>query len=332
MSGWYTEDDGGPVAGLDGAFRNGHAPKLHGMLKKLNEANMSGPVWVDEPWNNAEDDDRELRSTTDESEVRERERPFRSFYPILQGSAHGDGSRDLTIEEFFHHADILSGQDIGTVEPYGDRIPEALKIQSGGWITDAVDILEHTRASADATEAYDDLDIFGEESAWWGENWTDKQGRNAKTHSKRIDNWYENYRQPALDLLTWSLVRYGAIMHGARLDLNNLMGECVSNIEAFDARHDSGRTAIGWQLLSGIANVASAGYAAPVVAAVEMQNFLDEANSAPIDKADGFYGTLVTYLRKADQLLADTADAVETLTRNLKSAFPDDKIQVPTWS
>jgi hypothetical protein len=71
---------------------------------------------------------------------------YNTLYPIMQGSVHGDGSRDLGVAEFFSHAEILSGQDVGTVKGYAARDhPEALALQDGGWIERAGNALESTR-------------------------------------------------------------------------------------------------------------------------------------------------------------------------------------------
>jgi hypothetical protein len=61
-------------------------------------------------------------------------------------------------------------------------------------------------------------------------------------------------------VLAESLTRFGAIIHGARFNLNSLMGACVDQIEKFDAEGDvAGGLSTGWKTYRGIVDLVTAG-------------------------------------------------------------------------
>lgn len=332
---WWSEDDGGPVAGLDPVFRKGYAPKLHGMLKAFHVVDLKGPVWADDPEKLAYGGPGESRSPKNDLEYALRLDPARKFYPILQGSVHGDGSRDLAVDEFFSHAEILSGQDVGSVKGYADRVAEALKIQEGGWIDRAVNALENTRASGQALSEYGRLEQLQVGSTWWSDHWKGPKGSQAweaKARCSTINEWYEDFRKPALTVLAESLVRFGAIIHGARFNLDSLMGACVEQVERFDAEGVMIGESTGWKTFKGISDVITAGPARPLVVADKMVQVLDGNGSKELDSG-GFYGTLYSFLRKADDLLQHTVDEVDALIDNLERKFviEDAHMGAPSW-
>jgi hypothetical protein len=334
---WYTEDDGGPVADLDPVFRNGYAPALHGMLKALSVVDEHGPPWGPR-WAQFEDPlvrPTELRSATDNVGISV---AYNTLYPIMQGSVHGDGSRDLSVEEFFSHAEILSGQDVGKVRGYAARDhPEALALQNGGWIEGAGDALESVRASGRAWTEYACLEPLQLGSAWWGEHWSGPAGsvpHEAKARCSTINEWYEHFRGPALTVLAESLTRFGAIIHGARFNLNSLMGACVDQLEKFDAEGEvAAGLSTGWKTYRGIVDLVTAGPSAPFVIADKMVEVLGDNGTENLDSG-GFYGTLYSFLQKADELMHRTTDEVDALIGEMRKKFvvADKDLGAPSWT
>ena len=70
----------------------------------------------------------------------------------------------------------------------------------------------------------------------------------AQARCSTINEWYENFRMSALTVLAESLTRFGAIIHGARFNLNSLMGACVDQLEKFDAEGEVAHgLSTGWK-------------------------------------------------------------------------------------
>lgn len=344
---WYTDDDGGPVAELDPVFRNGYAPALHGMLKALSVEPHGppwGPVWAqfDDPIIKPT----ELCSTNDNVKISV---AYNTLHPIMQGSIHGDGSRDLSVAEFFSHAEILSGQDVGKVKGYAARDhPEALALQDGGWIQRAGDALENIRISGRALSEYGHLESLQLGNAWWMQHWSGPAGsvpHDAQARCSTINEWYENFRASSLTVLAESLTRFGAIIHGARFNLNSLMGACVDQIEKFDAEGEMNTGfSTGWKTYRGIVDLATAGPMVPFVIADKMVEVLNNDGAGDDKKASGngeqsldaggFYGTLYSFLQKADELMHTTSEKVDTLIDEMRKKFvvADQDLGAPSWT
>ncbi|WP_206786804.1 hypothetical protein [Amycolatopsis sp. MtRt-6] len=334
---WYTPDDGGPVADLDPVFRHGYAPALHGMLKALSVVNTDGPPWgprwaqFDDPFYKPT----ELRSAMDNLGWSV---AYCTLHPIMQGSVHGDGSRDLSVSEFFSHAEILSGQDVGKVKGYAGRDhPEALKLQDGGWIERAGNALENARASGRALTEYGRLEPLQLGNGWWGAHWSGPVGsvpHDAQARCSTINEWHENLRASALTVLAESLTRFGAIIHGARFNLNSLMGACVAQLEKFDAEAEVPQgLSTGWKTYRGIVDLATAGPMVPFVIADKMVEVLSGNGTENLD-AGGFYGTLYSFLQKADELMRRTTDEVDALIDEMRKKFviADKDLGAPSWT
>jgi len=334
---WYTPDDGGPVADLDPVFRNGYAPALHGMLKALSVVDTDGPPWGPR-WAQFEDPlvkPTELRSATNNVGI---STAYNTLYPIMQGSVHGDGSRDLSVAEFFSHAEILSGQDVGKVKDYAARNhPEALRLQDGGWIERAGNALENARASGRALSEYGRLEPLQLGNGWWAQHWSGPPGsvpHDAQARCSTINEWYEHFRSSALTVLAESLTRFGAIIHGARFNLNSLMGACVDQLERFDAEGEvAAGLSTGWKTYRGIVDLVTSGPMAPFAIADKMVEVLSDNGTENLD-AGGFYGTLYSFLRKADELMHRTTDEVDALIDEMRKKFvvADRDLGAPSWT
>ncbi|GAA3799912.1 hypothetical protein [Amycolatopsis tucumanensis] len=338
---WYSEDAGGPVADLDPVFRDGYAPALHGMLKALSVVDPQGPPWGP-VWAHTEDlldQSTELRSTDNNlgPSFNYRVAPGVTLYPIMQGSVHGDGSRDLSVEEFFSHAEILSGQDVGKVKGNAGRDPAALALQDGGWIERAGSALENTRASGRSLSEYGRLETLQVGNGWWAAHWSGPPGsvpHEAQARCSTINEWYDHFRASALTVLAESLTRFGAIVHGARFNLNSLMGACVEQLEKFDAQGEvSPGLSTGWKTYRGIVDLATAGPMAPFTITDKMIEVLQANGTENLD-GGGFYGTLYSFLQKADALMHRTVDEVDTLIREMNAKFviADADLHAPSWT
>lgn len=228
--------------------QSGGEPRLHGMLKSLAEADTGDPnvpvpmyvdIWkidIDAP-NDKEFRSGELITALDWN-----------AYSILAGSARKDPKPELVVEQFFHHADVLTGQDVGAVPPHAETVREELEVISGGWVERALDRIEearirrpHQRATDDGTtfRVWADLfDHFNTDSALWEESWT--SGGAARERFEDLRRWYDgkgmldNYRLSALEQLSNCLAGFAAVIHGARFDLDNLMGVCVDRVRAWN--------------------------------------------------------------------------------------------------
>ncbi|UJW31031.1 hypothetical protein L3Q67_38530 [Saccharothrix sp. AJ9571] len=350
---WYEDDSSGPVEQLDPIFRDGYAPALHGMLKALSVVTDGPPVW-DPVFVKAEDmifDPTEMPSTENNpwlNPIDPRAGAVHvTLHPILRGSAHEDGSRDLSVDEFFSHAEILTGQDIGRVAGKPGQNAEALRFEGqgegeggtgGGWIKDAVTVIRRAGFSDAESLQYNKLDQLQAGSAWWGDHWTGPPGSvpaDAHARCSIIDNWQLERRRPALGVLSDYLVRYGAILHGARFNLNSLMGACVKQLEQVDATSSVNKGLVtGWKFFSGIAGVATAGPMAGVAAVDMMFNVLENQNGNKALEPGGFYGTLYSFLQKADELMESTSQRVGELIREMHANFPisDGPLGPPNWT
>lgn len=342
------KDDGGPVAHLDHVFREGNAPRLHGMLKSLAEADTGDPnvpvpmyvdIWkidIDAP-NDKEFRSGELITALDWN-----------AYSILAGSARKDPKPELVVEQFFHHADVLTGQDVGAVPPHAETVRKELEVISGGWVERALNRIEearicrpHQRATDDGTTftVWADLfDHFNTDSSLWEESWT--SGGAARERFEDLRRWYDgkgmldNYRLSALEQLSNCLAGFAAVIHGARFDLDNLMGVCVDRVRAWnDARPDPYENGFGWMLLSNVAGAVTAetGLDKALIAVDVINGVTGELNrTKKIDTSEQCYDILASYLKEADAVLDAAVDGVSALNRRLH-AIRDSFPAVPAW-
>lgn len=322
------------------------------MLKVFSGNDPMGPIFIDEPWH-SNDSSRELHPATP-SETTPSDRwntgnPDAVPYPILQGSAHGDGSRDLIIQEFFAHADVLSGQSIGKISPPSSHIGDPPTIVDGGWLDGALAALHFPHEDAAILET-SDLKMFARESSFWMEVWFGKKGKGAngadpiqyeaRCRCKYLNQWIEERWGPALDLLSRAAIHYAAIIQGARYDLNNLMGACVAQCEDFarsraESADEAGLSeSMSWRMVSGLFDVAASGISAPFKVVEHVEELLDKVKKDREELGKGgYYGTLYNFLTKANDLMDATSGAVKGLTLKMEEAFDlGGDLHAPTWN
>ena len=336
MSWAYDDDPGGPVKLLDDVFRQGNAPRFHGMLRSLAEPRkrVPSPRYI-EPHNSGWVD----------GEYRTGDEPVGygvsyTYYSILQGSARGDGKEDLTVDQFFHHADILSGQNVGTVPDHANLIRESLKVVSGGWLESAVDRIEATRMGHSHPMWVDLVESFAKDGGYVWQYWKDKASGAAMDRFSDLHLWYGDrdpggpYRSKGLGRLAQCLLGFAAVIHGARLDIDNLMGTCVQHVHAWD-REQAPTSEVGWALLSGIAGVATAGSAlGSAIVAVPAINTL--ANDIKAEKTltggSSCYDILNDYRHEADDVLEKAVAGVDALVDEMSTIRNEfGNAPVPRW-
>jgi hypothetical protein len=332
----YNDDAGGPVAHLDGVFRQGNAPRFHGMLRSLAEPGKRtpSPRYI-EPNNSGWED----------GEYRTGQTPVGygvsySYYSILQGSVREDGKEDLTVEQFFYHADILSGQDVGTVPDHANVIRESLKVVSGGWVERAVDRIESARTGRSHRLWVQLVENFAKDGGYLWDFWKDEASKGAMDRFSALHLWYGDrdpddvYRSRGLGQLTQCLLGFAAVIHGARLDIDNLMGACVRNIHAWD-REQEPMSEVGWALLSGIVSVATAGSAlASGIAAVSTLNSIanDTKDRKELQVGSTCYDILANFLHEADDVLRKAVAGVDALVNEMHMIRNEFRYPpVPRW-
>jgi hypothetical protein len=335
---WTYDDSYEGISHLDAVFLDGNAPRLRGMLRSLAELKYTGDTWPPRYVDVGKIeitgmDDGELRSGLTPGDV-----TFYDEYPILQGSARSDPRPDLTPEDFFYYADILSGQDIGKVPEHANEIRESLKVVSGGWVGSALDRIEAARLGQSHPLWVQLVENFAKDGGYVWQFWKDDAGQAAMEQFAKLHLWHGDrdpgdlYRGQGLGRMAHCLVGYAAVIHGARLDIDNLMGACVRNVHAWDnqTQHLSD---IGWMLLSGITNVIAGVQLEKAVAAVMTINDIGQEMKHQKElQAGGCYDILENYLHEADDVLKKAVAGVEALVdevRAIRHEFVN--APVPKW-
>lgn len=327
---WTYAPDHAYVDHLDDVFRQGNAPRLAGMLQSL--ANPTTvpphltPCYLDIPAVVVvAPNDGEYPS----SRVQAAEEIGTDVYSILRGSARSDPQPDLRVEQFFYHADVLSGQNVGRLRDHLGTKLDRLDIIDGGYVAALVEALDATR-TGQATTLWTDIDrVFLSDSTGPGtiwHDWTGAAAEDARTRFQTVGLWFTQvgsdgeFRQRALRDLSAILIRYAATIHGARMNLDNLMGELVDEVNAWNDGVDTSHQHPGnWVSLTGIKDLSKStpiGVAFSVVDAM-MSAAADTSNEKEL-KEGQVYFKLATFLTTAEQLLWDTTHQVNAIIGDLE--------------
>ncbi|GAB3745508.1 hypothetical protein GCM10027598_82250 [Amycolatopsis oliviviridis] len=335
---WTYDDHYDGISHLDAVFLEGNAPRLSGMLRSLAEFKYTGDAWPPKYIDMGKVEiagmnDGELRSGVTPGDA-----TFYDEYSILQGSARGDGKPDLSIEQFFYHADILSGQDVGDVPEHANLIRESLKVVSGGWIERALDRVEAARMGQSHPLWVQLVENFTKDGGYLWQYWKGEAATAAMENFAELHLWYGDrdpggpYRGQGLGILAQCLLGFAAVIHGARLDIDNLMGACVRNVHAWDDETES-LSSIGWSLLSGITGVITGvGLEKAIEAISAINEIAEDIKHQKSLQAGGCYDILEQYLREADDVLDKAVAGVEALTekmRHIRDEF--ENAAVPKW-
>lgn len=340
---WRYEPNDDYVAHLDDVFRQGNAPRLAGMLLSLaNPSNVTGkatPCYLDIP--------AMLPLTPDDAEFTSHEvtgsgQIGADVYSILRGSARSIPMPDLSVEQFFHHADILSGQDVGKMRPHPGTKLDRLDLVDGGFVERAVAAVDSTR-TGETTVLWSRLaQIFLEQSRGEGSIWHDWTGQaadEAKQKFTDVNLWFSRlsdgeFRQRALLGMSAILIQYAATIHGARMNLDNLMGELVDQVNEWNDKTNLGASPGKWVALTQIKNLAEPrmlGIAFKVVEAVaESADSLTAEKKLPENQV---YNKLASYLEAAENIVQDTVGQVDALVRDLNHLREGrELVDIPVWT
>lgn len=335
---WEYSENHEHVSHLDGAFRQGNAPKLAGMLLSLANFNSSGP-WTPRYLNIHKieilaGNDGEYRSRSYEL-VKSHEMAC-DEYSILQGSARSDPRPDLSVEQFFYHADILSGQDIGKVNKHLNLTRDNLEVLPGGWAEDAVGLIDAARAGESDALWTRVRSRFDRNNGKLWDHWNDAAGKQARAKFEKVDFWFRGgtegqFRQAALRELSGLVIEFAATIHGARLSLDNLMGRTVQQVEAWNNESTAAGDGVAWAVLSGIKRVAAGNGLDKAFAFVDTVNGIFDTIQKDV-ASTSCYDILSSYLVHAEEIVEDAAVKVEALTDRLNRVREGREYEtIPQW-
>lgn len=341
---WHYEPNHDYVAHLDDVFRQGNAPRLAGMLLSLASPSIATgiptPCYLDIPaMVPFTPNDGEFNSY----EVTGSGQIGVDVYSILQGSARKDPMPDLAVEQFFYHADVLSGQDVGKLRPHLGTKLDRLDLTDGGFAERAVVALDSTR-TGDTTSIWADLvGTFpaDKEGGIW-RHWKGQASDEAWEKFRHVRLWFHQeasdgvFRQDALREMAAVLVKYVATIHGARMNLDNLMGELVDQVNAWNDKTSVNAAAGKWVVLSQIKNLADKTPIGRAFALVdEVAKAADTYTSEKKLEENQVYGKLAAYLSSAEGIVQDTAGEIKALVRELNNVRKDRHrrdVDIPVWS
>lgn len=336
---WEYQEDHGYVSHLDDVFREGNAPKLAGMVRSLANFSEAG-TWTPRYLNIHKieilaGNDGEYRSRS--YELVKSHEMMCDEYSILQGSARSDPRPDLTVEQFFYHADILSGQDIGKVPEHLNLTRPHLEVIDGGWAEEAVDLIDEARVGQSDMLWADMHNLFFG-SGNLSDHWTDTAGQRAAERFADAHKWFRGgtegqFRQAALRELSGLLIAFAATIHGARMSLDNLMGQTVQQVEAWNNESAGADAGTAWAILSGIKNIATSTPLDKAFAFIAAVNEAVNANTTQKElAASSCYDILGSYLVHAQEIVEDAAVKVEALVATLNQVREHRHlVTIPQW-
>jgi hypothetical protein len=317
------------VAHLDPAFRN--APALAGWLEYLAHPDQNaGP---------------RVLEFADGSAIESSGKPD----PDTSGHV-GERSvlRDLTLDRFFAHADVLSGQQVGSPNEHGE-------ISNAQALGTTFDLIEEVRLrrGPNSARSHNSDDVWTELTVNVGavisqENWNGGARNNARDRYVQLVQWYENHRNPALAEMNQLLVRFAAILVKARADINDLMGKLVETLNRVASTHTQ---LDGLQFfLSAFETVLDAVVNLPKTTAETLLKVTSAVNKVAgeigkkedatdfgIDTSDvhlGYYRLFDSFIEAGDAVCRDAARAVSLLITDDEhgvSHVRDRWVPAPVW-
>lgn len=339
---WQFEDDHASVTQLDKVFTNGNAARLAGMLRSLERFDDdSAAGWIPQYLDIHKievlaGNDGEYR--THDYELVQASQPGGlacDRYSILKQP----GRPHLDFDMFFYHADVLSGQDVGSISSGTDG--GTLAVDDGGFAESTVNSIENARMGTSHDVWFDFRKMFDRNNGTlWGQ-WTDDAGKAARSKCEDLEKWHgtgddDDYRQLRLFQLSELTVQFAATIHAARVNLNSLMGDVVRRAEAWNNSSTPGQQSFAWIFISSIAGLSGESPAkSPMTTAVNFVDALGDVVSAAKGGYPGLdavtcYGIFSDYLQKANDLLQAVSEKVDGLVTKLQS-IREGIPEVPQW-
>lgn len=299
------------VAGLDQAFTGsgGNAPALAGWLEYLTHPD--------------ENDGPRVLEFMDGSGIESSGKPQSNVTGhVLERSI----LRDLTMNRFFAHADVLSGQRVGAVTEDGE-------ISNAQALGDTFDLIQeaYLKKALESTRPYHSVNVWENIDVEVGgvmsrENWDGGAADSARARYSQLKQWYEHHRNPGLLAMNDFLVRYAAILLKARADINELMGKLVATLNRATADRTQEGLAFAVSALDKILNVTLKFPETVADATLLVTNVLKEAMGSatksaqdsgfgldPSDLQLGYYRMFESFIRAGDKVCWEAADTVAKL-------------------
>jgi hypothetical protein len=252
--------------------------------------------------------------------------------------------RDLTVNRFFAHADVLSGQKIGSLNEHGE-------VSNTEVLGSTFDLLEEIRLrrSIELTVPDQTADVWtsltGNLDFALNEAWASGKPRERYIQMKQ---WYENHRDPAISAMNKFLVAYAAILMKARNDINELMGKLVDALTKSVARDPLEEIAFFLSVLDKVLDLtinfpktlkdAAVKVVSEVKSAVDSVSENKKDTGFGIDTSDiqlGYYRCFESFIKAGDLVCWEAAGAVARLITDAEKGLlfvRRNWVPAPNWS
>jgi hypothetical protein len=140
--------------------------------------------------------------------------------------------RDLGVDRFFAHANVLSGQRVGQADIKG----QLQDVDLVGATFQLIEEVRYKKPKSMTSPREDSADVWSDIKAKIGpaihaENWDSPSADVARLNFDNMLKWYDNHRNGGLLAMNWHLAKYSAVIIKARMDVNELMGTLVKALD-----------------------------------------------------------------------------------------------------
>lgn len=256
--------------------------------------------------------------------------------------------RDLTLNRFFAHADVLSGQQVGTLTEDGD-LPGTSVLGATFQLIEEVRFQKPHRDTGPRPNSADVWKNVSQRLSWVvdEDNWDDEAGTLARDKYIQLSQWYDNHRTDAMFQMKVFLAKYAAIILKARADINELMGTLIKVLEDWTATNSLDGIKF---LLSALREVVGIVLEPPKTVAKVALTIYDQVQKlAPgakksddsgfgVDSSDihlAYYRMLESYIAAGDKVCWEAAGAVARLITDAEHGLlfvRNNWVAVPEWS
>ncbi|MET0133718.1 MAG: hypothetical protein ABW215_09000, partial [Kibdelosporangium sp.] len=257
--------------------------------------------------------------------------------------------RDLGVDRFFAHADVLSGQRVGEADIKG-RLRDVDQL---GATFQLVEEVRFKKANSLRSDRDNSADVWTGITARIGPavnaaSWDSPSAELARAKYTEMLAWHDNHRNEGLLAMNWHLAKFSALVIRARMDVDELMGLLVKALDDWHSRSvNADALKFFVTLFRKFAELALAPtvqakdaiWAAYDVFTEAMGLAPKDTNPSgfgydPSDHATGIHRMLELFIRTADKILEEAASVVHVLITD-----PDHGIQavrnqwknVPKW-